>query len=321
MTDSVINEEMRVKRRRATVALLVVLGLGGLLVSVYMLTLGRHALAGDDVHDFGVLLVPQPDSHPMIARQVHDGRPVEAYEVTADHTFTLTNRSRRAVHIGNITATCGCIQPRSWHPEVVEPGEEFSLDVRIALRNNGFSDERVTIETTDAHGAPMGVRTLRVRGAGREQRQLHTTRDQLLLIGDRSETITVRISVWPDDPLGDDGRPELMIDADEILDVSLLRLNQDTTADMRRHVPATWTAQLQVRAVDDLDWSAYEHERTSATIRFLYEPAPAIAFPVRLMRTAPAVDLPGTGEPQTDEPFNPLQFEPGTDGDPLQADR
>ncbi len=102
---------------RAVVALLVIAGgVLGVAYGVYRLTVGRPMLAGQRSHDFGT---------------------VELVDNAVDlqHTFVLTNRSRRTIEIANVKTSCGCTAADP-STRTLPPGASVEIAATLTLKDD-----------------------------------------------------------------------------------------------------------------------------------------------------------------------------------------
>jgi hypothetical protein len=119
----------------------------GAAFGVYWLVLGRPVLAGDRSRDFGTVEL--------------DGRPARL-----EHTFVLTNRTRRQIEIEEIRSTCGCavadLSTRS-----LEPGDAVEVVTALTLEKEGRKAARIYLTYG---GGDRDV--LRLEGAARNRQRL-----------------------------------------------------------------------------------------------------------------------------------------------------
>ncbi len=106
-------------RRQLRAVVVLVLVAGGVLgtaYGVYRLTVGRPTLSGERSHDFGTVeLLDKP--------------------VELEHTFVLTNRSRRRVEIANVKTSCGCTvaEPST---RLLEPGDSVKIEATLTMKDD-----------------------------------------------------------------------------------------------------------------------------------------------------------------------------------------
>jgi hypothetical protein len=144
-----------------------------LAIGLYAMTLGRSPLAGESVHDFGTVMLGE------------DGAAVE-------HTFTLTNRTRRPIELGPPRTSCGCTVS-DLSTSVVEPGEDVSVTAVLTLSRAGRRSSDISI--------PMegrGVRTLHVTAFGRSPREIHGRASRIQLWRDQHAVLGFSVDAWPD---------------------------------------------------------------------------------------------------------------------------
>ena len=129
MTDPLTSSDLAQRRsprrqlRAAVVLLLIAGGILGSAYGAYRLTVGRPMLAGERRHDFGN--VELGDDH-----------------VTLEHTFVLTNTSRRTIEIVGLETTCGCtvVDPST---RSVGPGESVEIEATLTLRKEGRKKSKI----------------------------------------------------------------------------------------------------------------------------------------------------------------------------------
>ena len=133
--------------RAALVLLLIVGGVLGSAWATYRLTIGKPLLDGVRRHDFGMaLLIDGP--------------------VKFQHTFVLTNTSRRTIELANIRTACGCTvaEPST---RTIGPGEVLEIDATLTLKNQGHKTSKIFLEYG---GTDLDV--LYVEGSARKQQRL-----------------------------------------------------------------------------------------------------------------------------------------------------
>jgi hypothetical protein len=278
-----MNPQREKQHRQGVRLILGAIVVAAILVAMYMFTLGRPVLVGDDFHDFGALIV-RGSRAPGIG----------------EHTFKLTNRTSRPLQINAITTSCGCAITES-NTDVVQPGEALELDVKLIVRDNGLSVQTVSIQIEN-----RGVQTLTVRGTGRRAQQLRSSRRLIQLVPDEPVTMSMFMDVWPDDLPSADAVPELVFEGSDGLEVTMLGWSRQREYDDRRGMPAIWTGQLRVQtSQDSLPEDAELVVRT--------EPQQVVRVPVEVIERKD--EPPQPMSPLTDDavPFNPLEFQPGSD--------
>lgn len=225
--------------RRALMIMGGVIGIVALAAGVYALTLGRSPLAGDRFYDFGYILIPAGESAP-----------------SAEHTFTLTNRTGQPLTIRNVRISCGCTAA-DYTTGVVQPGEQLEVKVTLNVTRNGLSEQQAFIET-----AERGVHTLTVRGIGKLQPQLRTNRPRLDLNHDGEEIVVVMVEVWPGDLADGVSEPLISIDAGDLLGARLVKMEKVRVGDRRAATPTIWAAHIGVSAAV----RAYDSDRREAEV-------------------------------------------------------
>ena len=153
MTDPLTSSDLaqcstpRRQLRAAVVLLLIAGGILGSAYGAYRLTVGRPMLAGERRHDFGN--VELGDDH-----------------VTLQHTFVLTNTSRRTIEIVGLETTCGCtvVDPST---RSVGPGESVEIEATLTLRKEGRKKSKIFLD----YGASE-VDVLYVQGWARKRVRL-----------------------------------------------------------------------------------------------------------------------------------------------------
>ncbi len=139
-----------VLRRQLRAALVLLLIVGGVLGSAwgtYRLTVGKPQLDGDRRHDFGMVqLIDRP--------------------VKLQHTFVLTNSSRRTIELANIGTSCGCTvaEPST---RTIGPGEVLEIDATLTLKRQGRKTSKIFLEYG---GTQLDV--LYLEGSARKQQRL-----------------------------------------------------------------------------------------------------------------------------------------------------
>lgn len=280
-----MDQELKEHRRRPAVVLGSIVGIVAVVVVLYMLTLGRPVLVGEDRHDYGVILIPDGEEGAW-----------------AEHTFTLRNRTRQPLTIEQVHTSCGCTATR-YAPHVVQPGENLEVRVMLTVSQNGLSEERAFVQT-----AERGMRTLTVRGVGRREQQLRTNRPGLHLRDDSEQTFVVFGDVWPDDLANGTIEPTLTVDGGDALNVRIAEWTEHRPANPRAHTPAIWSGQIVVRPADGA--LANEASDTIVTVTLLSKHT--LELPVRLM-AMPDQETPYQQNKHEHDPrqFNPLDFAPG----------
>lgn len=209
---------------RAVIVLGVVVGLVALVVGVYMLTLGRSPLAGPSTHDFGFVTIDGAGG-------------------SAEHTFTLTNRTSQSLQLGTPRSTCGCTVSEL-STDILEPGEEVTVTAELTLRRAGRRSSEIVI--------PMegrGVHTLRITGVGRTKNEIHSRRADVLLRPDHDAFLGFSVDAWPDawDDVTD--LPEPSIETPDGVKAELVswRLTQGPEGDS----PAFWQGRITLGLADE----------------------------------------------------------------------
>ncbi len=139
-----------VVRRQLRAALVLLLIVGGVLGSAwgtYRLTVGKPQLDGDRRHDFGMVqLIDRP--------------------VKLQHTFVLTNTSRRTIELANIGTSCGCTvaEPST---RTIGPGEVLEIDATLTLNKQGRKTSKIFLEYGGTH-----LDVLYLEGSARKRQRL-----------------------------------------------------------------------------------------------------------------------------------------------------
>jgi hypothetical protein len=112
------------RQLRAAVALLLIAGglIGGA-YGAYRLTVGRPMLAGERRHDFG-------------NAELGDG------PVSLEHTFVLTNNTRRTIEIAGVETTCGCTAADP-STRSIGPGESVEIAATLTLSREGRKKSKI----------------------------------------------------------------------------------------------------------------------------------------------------------------------------------
>jgi hypothetical protein len=145
----------------------------GLLIGLYLLTLGRSPLAGPNTHDFGFVMISNGSA-------------------SVEHTFTLTNRTSRTLELGRPRPSCGCTVS-GLSTNTVEPGEQVSVTAKLTLSQAGrrSSDIAIPIEG-------RGVRMLSITGIGRPVNEIHARRERIILAPGSETTVGFSVDAWTD---------------------------------------------------------------------------------------------------------------------------
>lgn len=279
-----MDQELKDKRRRAAIFLVVLLAVSGSLVLLYMATLGRPWLVGEDHHDFGMIVIPIGQTDGM-----------------REHTFTLTNRTGSSITVNRVTTTCGCTATR-YAPDVIEPGGTLDVSVALTVSNNGVSNQSVHI-----HTAERGMRTLTITGVGRREQQLRAGRLFLPLFDDREQTFAVFAEIWPGDLPDGVTEPTLSVDGGDVLHVSVQRWFEQRPASARANTPAIWNGLISVRALEGMREAGAER----AVVVVTMQPDHTLEVPVHLISGIEEPTRTGEGQNRS---LNPLDFDPGNEG-------
>jgi len=138
---------LRRQLRAAVVLLLIAGGILGSAYGAYRLTLGRSMLAGERRHDFGNV-------------EFGDG------PVVLEHTFVLTNNTRRRIEIAGVETTCGCTvaDPST---RFIGPGESVEIASTLTLSKEGRKKSKIFL-----HYDASEVDVLYVEGWARKRVRL-----------------------------------------------------------------------------------------------------------------------------------------------------
>ena len=109
--------------RAAVILLLIAGGLLGSAYGAYRLTIGRPMLAGERRHDFG-------------NAELGDG------PVSLEHTFVLTNNTRRTIEIAGVETTCGCTAADP-STRSIGPGESVEIAATLTLSREGRKKSKI----------------------------------------------------------------------------------------------------------------------------------------------------------------------------------
>jgi hypothetical protein len=109
--------------RAAVFLLLIAGGLLGTAYGAYRLTIGRPMLAGERRHDFG-------------NAELGDG------PVSLEHTFVLTNNTRRTIEIAGVETTCGCTAADP-STRSIGPGESVEIAATLTLSREGRKKSKI----------------------------------------------------------------------------------------------------------------------------------------------------------------------------------
>jgi hypothetical protein len=214
------------KHRQALIVLAVVIGVPALLYGIYSLTLGRSPLAGPTAHDFGVVII--------------DGA-----SATAEHTFTLTNRTRQPIRLTGVRTSCGCTAG-SLSTDLVEPGEAVSITASLSLTRAGRRTEELSILMAD-----RGVRRLKVSALGRPREELHMRRmDDTVLLSPRQQfMVGFTADIWPDvwDDVNDVPAPQVRAPEGVRATVASWSMSEQP----RGENPARWSGRVALELLAD----------------------------------------------------------------------
>lgn len=219
-------EQRRVHQRWAIFVLLGVVGLLAVLVLVYVFTLGRSPLAGPSSHDFGV---------------VH----IEGRSSQVSHTFTLANRTRSPIAIGEVTHSCGCTSSEP-STNLVQPGETLEITATLSLATPGRRSSEIRL-----HMEGLGVHTLEVSGIGRPIHRLRTRDDSLRLNPGQMRQIQFFADIWPDEWPNYQAVPQPTIETPDGVEATLEQWHLRRQPDRARSIPAIWRGALHVTLHDD----------------------------------------------------------------------
>lgn len=195
-----------------------------LLIGLYLLTLGRSPLVGASAHDFGVLML-------------------DTNGASAEHTFTLTNRTRRTLELGQPRTSCGCTVS-DLSANAVEPGEDVSVTAVLTLSRPGRRSSEITI--------PMegrGVHTLHVTALGRLPREIHGRARLIQLRPDRDAVLGFSVDAWPDVWSDITALPEPEVATPEGVSAELITWRVSQMSD--GSTPAMWNGQVRLRLEAD----------------------------------------------------------------------
>jgi len=210
--------------RRALRVLGVVVLVLGLLAGLYFLTLGRSPLTGERAHDFGVVMLGSSGA-------------------TVEHTFTLTNRSRRTLELGRPRTSCGCTVS-NLSDTVLEPGETVAVTATLSLVRAGRRSSEIAVPIEG-----RGVHTLSVTAYGRPEREIHSRRGSVQLWREHDAILGFSVQAWPDVWEDVTDVPGPTVAAPEAVSTELITWTMRKAPDGTS--PAEWNGQVSLRLVGD----------------------------------------------------------------------
>ena len=220
MNDQPRTGNRRIDPRRTRTRALVAALLAMLLIAIAAAGwwLNRSPLSGDRAHDFGLVRFDSPPKF-------------------VEHRFTLTNRTREALEIQAVRATCGCTVA-SASATSVAPGESFEVKVRLEFSQSGHRRKPLHIVLRD-----RGVVTLWIEGTGRQTRQLSSVRDEVELIAGEPAYVSIFYLRFEDEP---SPPPSPAITTPPGVTATLINWKRGVRGDASEGKPDQWGGQIML---------------------------------------------------------------------------
>lgn len=177
-------------------------------------------LAGDFVHDFGVVMLS------------NDG------PVVLPHTFTMTNTLDHPVHIGHLTSSCGCTVAEV-EQDVVQPGESVDVNATLELASSGRRDSSITINLGND-----GFVILNLSASGQRAQDIRALQSTVCIGTSDRATVTLMASDVESDRRPDEPR----IETPSGIVASFEGWTRVQARDERHDRPARWSGTLRLTA-------------------------------------------------------------------------